>query len=87
MSRTPGVSLQLANSEGDCFLVQDRHWDELTALLRAGSSDWIELDSVWGDGRLLVRVSDIQIVFRVTESFCEERDASDAADRMLHGDG
>lgn len=58
---------------GDEYSVQTRHYEELRDMLDNKQSGWVELDSVYGDGKVFVRLEDIGRLVLATESFCIEK--------------
>ena len=78
----------------DQFPVQLRHYDQIKAALKqAGPEDWLELDSLNGDGKILVSTGAITAVLKATRGYCAALDDLDKAveaeeaDRDMFGPG
>jgi hypothetical protein len=80
MSNKPGCTVSLKHlPENSVHLVELRHYEELKRLLDdpTTAKGWIELDSVYGDGKIFCRLEDIADLFQAPPSYCEARDAWD----------
>lgn len=75
MPRLPGMSVTLRRGTGtDTYLVKLDHWETLKNSLDHDEKGWIELQSVWGDGLIMVRIEDIADLFFCGQSYCDERE-------------
>lgn len=68
-----GVSIELKSKS--TYLVDLRHWDMLCAALNENQSGWVELDSCWGDGKMMLRLQDIRTIFWASGRYCDAREA------------
>ena len=60
-----------------CYVVKEKHYEDLRDRLDHGETGWIELESVHGDGRLLCRLEHIGHLFHATKLWADERDLYD----------
>lgn len=80
MSSRPACTVSLRHlPENAIHLVDLRHYEELKRLLDDPSTatGWIELDSVYGDGRLFCRLEEIADLFLAPPAYCDARDTWD----------
>lgn len=87
MARVPGCSVTLddGSAQGASYLVHARHYEELRDRLDTGEGGWIELDSVFGDGRVFLRLASVRTLFLATPDYCEAADADDERQRLATG--
>lgn len=79
MARLESVSIYL-RSEHDAdqhYSVDIKYWDMLKKLIKQGPPEWIELNSVWGDGAVFIFTGDITNMFKCSQEYCIARDAFD----------
>lgn len=69
-------------SPESCFTVKAHHYDLLRDALDRGDKGWLELESTWGDGRVLLRVEDVADVVLSTPLYCEERNAWETKEEL-----
>lgn len=73
MSRIAVPSCAVSVHDGkQCFIVHLKHYEELRDRLDRRETGWVELDSAWADGKVLLRLEDIRDMELATPAFCEE---------------
>lgn len=63
------------SQEGVSYAVKLEHYEQLKDMLDRNESGWIELQSIYADGRLLIRLDRISHMFKATSEYCEAREA------------
>lgn len=81
MLHRPGVSVFTAQEPTTGFAVDTRHYEQLKDAIDQKQTGWVELDSVYGDGKLLLRVEDIITLVLCTEGYIQAM----AEDAVLDG--
>jgi hypothetical protein len=85
-----GCAVSLRHLPGSSIHNVDlRHYEELKRLLDdpATATGWIELDSVFGDGKVFCRLEDITDLFQAPQGYCDARDEWDReqeAERVIN---
>jgi len=83
MARLVGCSVHYRDDDEQChYVVKEHHYEQLKDLLDRKETGWIELESVHGDGRVLVLLERICGLFKCTASWAQDADAYDAAERL-----
>ena len=80
----PGITLCLSN--GHDYLIKLRHEPMLRQLLmgaKVNEKQRVEFESVFGDGRLVCKLGDIDEFFVATESFLDEQQKYRHMQRVL----
>lgn len=73
--KPPGLAVYTKQDPEAGYPVREHHYENLRDRLDRHETGWIELESVYGDGRTLVRLEDIIALDLWTPSRCEAFEA------------
>lgn len=81
-TRTPCVEIVLKGETEIGYCVKPHHYERLKQALDEHEKGWLELESIYGDGKVFIEIPDIKNLFLMTESYCEERNQKEQEDKL-----